>query len=64
MDPGSTPGHPKDTHAQLVAEGGFPRILVGRDAFPFVAVPFWVTQKSVQSTVMRQLLRLSPFFNY
>ena len=39
MDPGSTPGHPQDTHAQLVAEGGFPRILVGCECVPFSRRP-------------------------
>ncbi len=39
MDPGSTPGHHQDTHAQLVAEGGFPHILVGRECVPFCCRP-------------------------
>jgi hypothetical protein len=39
MDPGSTPVHPQVLHAQLVAEGGFPRILVGRECIPFCHRP-------------------------
>jgi hypothetical protein len=38
LDPHQVP--PQDTHAQLIAEGGFPCILRDANAFPFVAIPF------------------------
>jgi hypothetical protein len=60
LDPHQVP--PQDTHAQLVVEGGFPCIFVDVNQFPFVAAPFWGTQKLVPSTVIRQSLRISPFF--
>jgi hypothetical protein len=37
LDPHQVP--PQDTHAQLVAEGGFPSIVVGRKCIPFCRSP-------------------------
>jgi hypothetical protein len=39
MDPGFTTGPPQYTHAQLVAEGGLPCILVGCECIPFCCRP-------------------------
>ncbi len=39
LDPHQVP--PRDTHAQLVVEGRFPRIFVGCKCIPFYCHPLW-----------------------
>ncbi len=53
---------PQDTHAQVVAEGGFPRIFVGLECIPFYRRPLLGDMEVSPINCHETVLRTSPFF--
>jgi hypothetical protein len=61
LDPHQVPG--EDVNTQLVAQGGLPRVHVGRKGIPLFSTPFWGMRKSVPPSVIVQSLPTSWMLN-